>query len=81
MTVLLVLGTFLVFIALDYLLNRRKAIATVLVEAPTPAAAEAKRPGPRGDRAEGPEVGARDPVHSVGPGLAPVAQLDRAVDF
>jgi glycine cleavage system H protein len=40
MTVLLVLGTFLVFIALDYLLNRRKAIATVLVEAPTPAAAE-----------------------------------------
>ena len=40
MTVLLVLGTFLVFIALDYLLNRRKAIHTVLVEAHTPAAAE-----------------------------------------
>jgi len=40
MTVLLVLGTFLVFIALDYLLNRRKAIHTVTVEARTPAAAE-----------------------------------------
>jgi hypothetical protein len=40
MTVLLVLGTFLVFIALDYLLNRRKAIHTVSVEAHTPAVAE-----------------------------------------
>src|SRR5260370_7525701 len=40
MTVLLVLGTFLVFIALDYLLNRRKAMHTVSVEAHTPVAAE-----------------------------------------
>ena len=38
MTVLLVLGTFLVFIVLDYFLNRRKAIHTVAVEA-HPAAA------------------------------------------
>src|SRR4051794_16351231 len=38
MTVLLVLGTFLVFIVLDYFLNRRKAIHTVTVEA-HPAAA------------------------------------------
>jgi glycine cleavage system H protein len=34
MTVLLVLATFLVFIVLDYFLNRRKAIHTVAVEAP-----------------------------------------------
>jgi glycine cleavage system H lipoate-binding protein len=34
MTVPLVLATFLVFIVLDYALNRRKAIATVPVEAP-----------------------------------------------
>jgi len=34
MTVLLVLATFLVFIVLDYFLNRRKAIHTVSVEAP-----------------------------------------------
>jgi glycine cleavage system H protein len=40
MTVLLVLGTFLVFIALDYLLNRRKAIHTVSAEAHAPAVAE-----------------------------------------
>src|ERR1035441_8632787 len=33
MTVLLVLGTFLVFIVLDYALNRRKAIHTVSAEA------------------------------------------------
>ena len=39
MTVLLVLGTFLVFIVLDYFLNRRKAIHTVAVEAPCRAAA------------------------------------------
>jgi glycine cleavage system H lipoate-binding protein len=38
MTVLLVLGTFLVFIVLDYFLNRRKAIHTVPTEA-RPAAA------------------------------------------
>jgi glycine cleavage system H protein len=34
MTVLLVLATFLVFIVLDYALNRRKAIHTVPVQAP-----------------------------------------------
>jgi len=34
MTVLLVLATFLVFIALDYAVNRRKAIRTVGVEVP-----------------------------------------------
>ena len=39
MTVLLVLGTFLVFIVLDYFLNRRKAIHTVSAEAPSAAAA------------------------------------------
>ena len=33
MTVLLVLGTFLVFIVLDYALNRRKAIQMVSAEA------------------------------------------------
>jgi glycine cleavage system H protein len=33
MTVLLVLGTFLVFIVLDYVMNRRKLIATVPAEA------------------------------------------------
>ena len=39
MTVLLVLGTFLVFIVLDYFLNRRKAIHTVSAEAHSAAAA------------------------------------------
>ena len=34
MTVILVLATFLVFIVLDYALNRRKAMSTVGVEAP-----------------------------------------------
>jgi glycine cleavage system H protein len=34
MTVLLVLATFLVFIVLDYAMNRRKVIATVNVESP-----------------------------------------------
>jgi len=34
MTVILVLAFFLVFIVLDYFLNRRKAVATVMVEAP-----------------------------------------------
>ena len=33
MTVLLVLGTFLVFIVLDYALNRRKALHTIPGEA------------------------------------------------
>lgn len=37
MTVLLVLATFLVFIVLDYALNRRKALATVPVGASQPA--------------------------------------------
>jgi glycine cleavage system H lipoate-binding protein len=37
MTVLLVLATFLVFIVLDYLMNRQRAVATVVVEpGPTP---------------------------------------------
>src|ERR1022692_2010108 len=39
MTVLLVLGTFLVFIVLDYALNRRKAMQMVSAEAQTAAAA------------------------------------------
>src|SRR5664279_6184982 len=39
MTVLLVLGTFLVFIALDYVLNRRRAIQMVPAEAHSAAAA------------------------------------------
>src|ERR1035437_2691613 len=39
MTVLLVLGTFLVFIVLDYSLNRRKAMQMVPAEAQTAAAA------------------------------------------
>jgi len=39
MTVLLVLGTFLVFIVLDYAMNRNKAIATVPVASPAPALA------------------------------------------
>jgi glycine cleavage system H protein len=38
MTVLLVLGTFLVFIVLDYVLNRQKALHTVSAEAHTAAA-------------------------------------------
>lgn len=37
MTVLLVLGTFLVFIVLDYAMNRRKAIATVPAASPVAA--------------------------------------------
>lgn len=41
MTVLLVLATFLVFIVLDYAMNRRKVMATVPVEANLPAAATA----------------------------------------
>ena len=41
MTVLLVLATFLAFIVLDYLLNRRKAVVTVPVELPRTAPATA----------------------------------------
>jgi glycine cleavage system H protein len=41
MPVILVLGTFLFFIVLDYYLNRNRAIATVGVEAPKPVAAQA----------------------------------------
>jgi glycine cleavage system H protein len=40
MPVLLVLGTFLFFIVLDYYLNRNRAIATVGVEAPKPVTAQ-----------------------------------------
>lgn len=40
MTVILVLLTFLAFIVLDYVLNRRTAIRTVPIEAPQAAAAE-----------------------------------------
>ncbi len=40
MPVLLVLGTFLFFIVLDYYLNRNRAMATVAVEARRPAAAQ-----------------------------------------
>ena len=39
MTVLLVLASFLVFIVVDYFLNRRKAVQTVPVAAPRAAAA------------------------------------------
>ena len=39
MTVILVLASFLVFIVVDYFLNRRKAIRTVAAEAPHAAAA------------------------------------------
>jgi glycine cleavage system H protein len=41
MTPILVLGFFLVFILLDYFLNRRKAVNTVAAEAPRKAAASA----------------------------------------
>src|SRR3954447_4799086 len=42
MTVLLVLGTFLVFIVLDYMLNRRKALNMVTSEAHSPVAARSE---------------------------------------
>jgi glycine cleavage system H lipoate-binding protein len=48
MTVLLVLATFLVFIVLDYALNRRKVMATVPVTATNAVAAVAPS-GPAGD--------------------------------
>jgi glycine cleavage system H protein len=41
MTAILVLATFLVFIVLDYLLNRRKVMATVAVDAPRTVPAQA----------------------------------------
>jgi glycine cleavage system H protein len=41
MTVILVLATFLVFIVLDYVLNRRKVMATVAVNAPRTVPAQA----------------------------------------
>lgn len=41
MTVILVLATFLVFIVLDYVLNRRKVMHTVAVEAPRTVPAQA----------------------------------------
>jgi len=41
MPVLLVLGTFLFFIVLDYYLNRNRAIATAAVESPAPTSAHA----------------------------------------
>lgn len=41
MTVILVLATFVTFIVLDYVLNRNRAIATVAVESPLPAAVPA----------------------------------------
>jgi glycine cleavage system H lipoate-binding protein len=48
MTVLLVLATFLVFIVLDYVLNRRKEMATVPIAATNAVAATAPS-GPAGD--------------------------------
>ncbi len=48
MTVILVLATFLVFIVLDYVLNRRKALATVSAAAP-----EAVPEAPLGDFVDG----------------------------
>ncbi len=52
MTVLLVLGTFLVFIVLDYAMNRRKAMVTVPVE-PHSAALAGAFAGPGGDYVNG----------------------------
>src|SRR5690348_10784775 len=45
MTVILVLATFLGFIFLDYLMNRRKAVITVPVHAPAPITAPARLGG------------------------------------
>ena len=50
MTVILVLVTFLVFIVLDYVLNRGKAVVTVPAAAPEDLA---YRPGMPGSRANG----------------------------
>ena len=63
MTVILVLATFVTFIVLDYVLNRKRAIATVPVESPVPAAA----PASLGDYVGGfltPENVAYHPGHS-----------------
>ena len=62
MTVLLVLGFFVVFIVIDYALNRRKAIATVAVEPSSPAPAQA--PGEFVDGFLTPEALAYHPGHS-----------------
>ncbi len=62
MTVLLVLGTFLVFIVLDYFLNRRKAIATV--GADEPATVQAKLSGDYVDGFHVPEHLSYHPGHS-----------------
>jgi len=62
MTVLLVLAFFLVFVVLDYFLNRRKALNTVMVEAPKAVPAQFG-----GDYVEGfkvPENVAYHPGHS-----------------
>ncbi len=62
MTVLLVLATFLVFIVLDFVLNRRKALNTVPVQAP-----QAVPAGPGGDFVDGfkvPEQLSYHPGHS-----------------
>ena len=62
MTVLLVLATFLVFIVLDYVLNRRKALNTVPVQAP-----QAVPAAPGGDFVDGfkvPEQLSYHPGHS-----------------
>jgi glycine cleavage system H protein len=69
MTVLLVLGTFLVFIVLDYFLNRRKAIHTVSAEAH---AAAAPRSG--SDYVEGFLVPERVSYHSGHSWLLPERQ-------
>jgi len=64
MTVILVLATFVTFIVLDYVLNRKRAIATVPVETPELAAALA---GPVGDYVNGfltPENVSYHPGHS-----------------
>ena len=64
MTVILVLATFVTFIVLDYILNRKRAIATVPAETPETAAALA---GPVGDYVNGfftPESVSYHPGHS-----------------
>lgn len=64
MTVPLVLLTFLVFIVLDYFLNRRKAIATVAVTATEPAAVPVPPDGAFVDGFQVPENLSYHPGHS-----------------